>query len=232
MPLRALLFDLDGTLIDSDLLHFEAFRRISAPYGVDFDEAYFLHHMSGHTNAEICAALYPSLTAADHLRIADEKEELFRSLLKDRARAIAGVAGLVDWAAARHLLLGVVSNAPPGNISAVLKALGLEGRFDVEIGGGMAARGKPDPAPYFEALARLGVPADRAVAFEDSPLGVRSAVAAGIATVGLTTTQPEDVLAEAGAALAVHDFTDPRLTAFLSDRHGANPSKPIEAVFP
>ena len=101
MSLRALLFDLDGTLIDSDARHFEAFRRVSAPYGVDFDEAFFLHHMSGHSSAEICGALFPSLSAAGHRRIADDKEALFRHLLTSGASAIRGAVELVDWAAAR-----------------------------------------------------------------------------------------------------------------------------------
>ena len=101
MSLHALLFDLDGTLIDSDARHFEAFRRVSAPYGVDFDEAFFLHHMSGHSSAEICGALFPSLSAAGHRRIADDKEALFRHLLTSGASAIRGAVELVDWAAAR-----------------------------------------------------------------------------------------------------------------------------------
>ena len=220
MSLRALLFDLDGTLIDSDARHFEAFRRVSAPYGVDFDEAFFLHHMSGPTSAEICAGLFPALSAAAHRRIADDKEALFRHLLTEGASAIRGAAELADWAAAHHIRLAVVSNAPPANIAAVLKALGLEGRFDVEIGGGMVARGKPDPAPYREALVRLDVPAGQAMAFEDSPLGVVAAVGAGIPTVGLTTTQSAKALAEAGAALAIGDFTDPRLKTYLAERQG------------
>jgi HAD superfamily hydrolase (TIGR01509 family) len=225
MPLRALLFDLDGTLIDSDARHFEAFRRVSVPYGIVFDEAFFLRHMSGHTNAEACAALYPSLSAAEHLRIADEKEALFRTMLTEGASAIRGARELIDWAAARDIRLGVVSNAPPDNISASLKAIGLEGRFDVEIGGGMVARGKPDPAPYLEALVRLGVAARQAAAFEDSPLGVRAAVAASVATVGLTTTQSPKVLAEAGAALEIGDFSDPRLKDFLTDLWRAKASE-------
>lgn len=230
MPLRALLFDLDGTLIDSDARHFEAFRRVSAPYGVDFDEAYFRRHMSGHSSAEICATLYPSLSEAEHLRIADEKEALFRSLLSKGASPIRGAVAILDWAAAQQIRLAVVSNAPPSNISDVLKALKLEGRFDVEIGGGMVARGKPDPMPYREALARLGVPAREAIAFEDSPLGVLAAVGAGVATVGLTTTQSAKALTDAGAALTIGDFTDPRLRKFATDRQRAKTSEQSGAV--
>ncbi|MDR3435649.1 HAD-IA family hydrolase [Telmatospirillum sp.] len=221
MTLRALLFDLDGTLIHSDPLHFEAFRTVSAKHGVDFDEDYFSRQMSGHTNAQICATLFPALTIEQHQQIADEKEALFRSFLADRAVAIPGIVSATDWALAHNLRLAVVSNAPSANIAAVVKALGLDGRFSVEICGGMVPRGKPDPMPYQAALDRLLLSAGEAVAFEDTPLGIRAAVGAGIATVGLTTTQSAPSLVEVGASLVIGDYHDPLLLPFLNDRRAA-----------
>jgi HAD superfamily hydrolase (TIGR01509 family) len=221
MSVRALLFDLDGTLIDSDPLHFEAYHQISARYGVTFDEDFFSRHISGHTNATICAKLYPSLSVAEHERIGDEKEDLFRALLAGQARAIPGVQAAIAWGRAHDLKLAIVSNAPPANVTASVAALGLDGAFAVEIYGGLVAKSKPDPMPYREALARLGVSADQAVAFEDTPLGVRAAVGADIATVGLTTTQSPDALMTAGATLTIADFEDTGLIPFLSERIGA-----------
>ncbi|PKU23166.1 HAD family hydrolase [Telmatospirillum siberiense] len=218
MSLNALLFDLDGTLVDSDALHIQAFRAVAAEHGVSFDADFFARHMSGHTNAQICLSLFPDLSAAEHERIADEKEALFRRLLEGASLAIPGVVPLVEWALDRGMSVGVVSNAPPANVRAVVQSLGLAGKFAVEICGGSVPRGKPDPMPYRVALERLGVPGERAVAFEDTPLGIRAAVGAGIATVGLTTTQPEENLLAAGALLAVKTYEDQRLTAFLAER--------------
>jgi len=98
------------------------------------------------------------------------------------------------------------------------RLLGIAERFSVRISGGMVARGKPDPMPYQAALAELGILADRAVAFEDTPLGVRSATGAGISTVGLMTTQSAEALTGAGAALVIDDYDDSRLLAFLDKR--------------
>lgn len=218
MSISALLFDLDGTLVDSDALHIQAFRSVAADRGVSFDDDFFVKHMSGHTNAQICRSLFPDLSVAEHERIADEKEALFRSLLDGASLAIPGVVALVKWAVGKGMKAGVVSNAPPANVQAVVTSLGLSGEFSVEICGGAVARGKPDPMPYQAALDRLGVLADQAVAFEDTALGIRAAVGAGIATVGMTTTQPDAALLAAGAVLAVKDYRDQRLTAFLSER--------------
>ncbi len=81
-------------------------------------------------------------------------------------------------------------------------------------------RGKPDPTPYLTALERLGVEAGDAVAFEDSPAGVKAAKAAGVFTFGLLTTQPPPVLETAGADVAIGNFEDPALWRILHERAG------------
>jgi beta-phosphoglucomutase len=220
MSLKALLFDLDGTLVDSDPRHFDAFLAVASRHGVTFDRAFFQKHMSGHSNAQICATLFPRMSVEDHQRIADEKEILFRSMLDD-VSGIGGLEKLVGGAFDRGLRLGVVSNAPRENVEAVIKALGIEEKFAVLIFGGLVAKGKPDPMPYREALVRLGVAAEEAVAFEDTPLGISSAVGAGIPTVGLTTTQSPEALCKAGASVAVQDYHDPALCDFLTSRDAA-----------
>lgn len=220
MTLSAFLFDLDGTLVDSDALHFEAFLAISAPLGVRFDREFFDRHISGQTNAQICRTLFPDLPLAQHERIADEKEAMFRGMLSGADIAIPGVVSFIDRAAAAGIRLGVVSNAPGANVTEVLAALGLSDRFEVVISGGMAPRGKPDPAPYQAALERLGVPAAKTIAFEDTALGLRAAVGAGIVSVGVATSHADEALLGAGAALAIRDFEDHRLAAFIAKRFG------------
>lgn len=217
MPLSALLFDLDGTLADSDPLHFQAFRTVVRRWGGDFDEDYFATRMSGHSNAEICAALFPALGPADHQRLAAEKEALFRASM-DQLQPVAGLHALLDWAGRHALALAVVSNAPRANITAVLTAFDIGARFQAVISGEELARGKPDPLPYRTALAQLGVAPAEAVAFEDALPGLTAAVAADIATVGVLTSHAADGLARAGAALTIADFADPRLRDFLQAR--------------
>jgi HAD superfamily hydrolase (TIGR01509 family) len=216
VTLKALVFDLDGTLVDSDPHHFAAYRAIAARYGVAVDAAFFAKHISGHTNAEACVAMFPRMTPDEHRTIAAEKEVNFRAALAT-ATALPGVRALFDWAAAKGLRTGLVTNAPPANVDHMLAVIGLAGRFDTIVLGETLARGKPDPLPYVTALERLDIAAGEAVAFEDAVPGVVSAVAAGIATVGITASRA-DALTAAGARLIVADFTDPSLMRLLEER--------------
>lgn len=217
MSLAALIFDLDGTLVDSDPYHLRAFREMGARTGIDVDEEYFLQHISGRSNGEICAGLWPAASEDEHLRLSAEKETLFRSMLGDIS-PISGLRALLDWAKHRGLSMAVVSNAPKVNILAITEALGITDCFSALISGEDLGRGKPDPLPYLAALERLNVPASHAVAFEDASAGIRAAVAAEIPTVGIATTQTHEFLRDAGAILSVGDFSDARLQAYLEKR--------------
>lgn len=217
MPLSALLFDLDGTLADSDPLHFRAFQTAARRWGVEIDEEYFVAHMSGRSNSVICAELLPDRSDDDRARLASEKEALFRATV-DQLTPVAGLHPFLDWAQGQGLALAVVSNAPRANIDAILGAFGIADRFGALVSGEDLARGKPDPLPYATALAELGVAASHAVAFEDAVPGLTAAVRAGIPTVGVTTGHAPERLTQAGASVCVTDFTDPMLMPFLTER--------------
>lgn len=113
--------------------------------------------------------------------------------------------------------MALVTNAPEENVLAVLRALDLEGIFDAVILADDVGAGKPDPAPYEAALEAFDISPEEALAFEDSPSGIASSVAAGIPTIGIASTQEPEDLEEHGVELVVHDFTDPKLTALIED---------------
>ncbi len=205
MRLKALIFDMDGTLADSDPLHLVAFSDLLVPHGIRMDEDVYRTRISGRTNAAIFADFFPEASVKEQERLADEKEAAFRRLATDLL-PLRGLLELLDWAERRSLAVGLVTNAPPENARHVLEVLRNGTRFQVKIVGGDVARGKPDPLPYLTALDRLGVTADEALAFEDSVSGVRAAKAAGIRTIGILTGQTEETLRRAGADLVVSDF--------------------------
>lgn len=226
MTPTALLFDLDGTLAHTDPLHFRAWQEALEGHGVVVDEAAYARHVSGRFNPAIVADLLPHLTEAEGRRFADAKEARFRELAAELA-PLAGLHEVLDRAHAAGLATAVVTNAPRENARFMLTALGLADAFDAVGLGEEADAAKPDPAPYREMLARLGVDAGAALAFEDSPGGVRSARGAGIRVVGIGTTQRPEVLIGEGADLVVDDFTDARLwrgpLAFLARLGDAGP---------
>jgi HAD superfamily hydrolase (TIGR01509 family) len=217
MALKALIFDMDGTLADSDPLHLVAFSNMLAPHGISMNEDIYRTKISGRTNAAIFADFFPQASAAEQERLADEKEAAFRRLAGELP-PLPGLLRLLDWAGERAMAIGLVTNAPPENARHMLEVLQIADRFQVAVVGGDVARGKPDPLPYLTALERLGVTADAALAFEDSVAGVKAATAARIRTVGILTGQTRETLAEAGADPVIEDFTAATLWRAL-ERH-------------
>ena len=213
----ALLFDLDGTLVDSDADHLVAFQSVFAPFGVNLDRAQYTRHIMGASNAMIGERFLAHLPVAEREQVLDAKEVAYRDAL-GALTATRGAGDLLDHAQAQGLPCAVVTNAPRANATRVLAAIGLSERLPILVIGGELARAKPDPLPYLTGLERTGARAEKSVAFEDSLSGVRAAVAAGVAVVGLTTGLPGDRLIEAGAVFAVADFTDWRIYDLIERR--------------
>ncbi|PWB31028.1 haloacid dehalogenase [Pseudomonas sp. SDI] len=217
--LEALLFDLDGTLSDTDKLHLLAMQQLLQEDGRVLSEAEFDAHVSGRANADLCRYLFPDRPLSEHLAFAERKEARFRALSPTLAPT-PGLLALIEYAEQQRIGMAVVTNAPRANATHMLDALGLSGRFEHVLVAEELPRTKPDPLPYLSGLQRLGARAERALAFEDSVPGVTAASKAGIVTVGLSTSQPPEALLAAGAQLVVKDFADARLWAVIENMAG------------
>jgi beta-phosphoglucomutase len=215
--LRALIFDMDGTLTDSDPVHISAFEALLTPHGHAVDEAFYRERISGRSNNVIFEGLFPDHAPEERDRLADEKEALFRKLAT-KLTPLEGLLDVLNWADAQGLRLAVVTNAPRPNLTHTLEALDLDARFPIRVSGEDVVRAKPDPLPYLTALKLLGVNANEAVAFEDSPSGLRAAKAAGLFTFGILTGQTADVLQAEGADATISDFHDPLVRQILEQR--------------
>ena len=214
MSYRALLFDLDGTLAETDSLHLPTWVDALAPYGVEVDEEFYKERISGRSTGEIVRDLLPDLTHEEGTSIGDAKEAGFR----ERAGELEPLPGLLDFlkeGKRRGLGLALVTNAPKENVGAILPALQLQDFFKTVVLADEVGAVKPDPAPYTAALERTGVSSEEALAFEDSVSGIASSVAAGIPTVGIASTQAPEKLRRAGAFMVAKNFTDPGLMALI-----------------
>lgn len=211
---RALLFDLDGTLAETDSLHLPTWVGALEPYGIEVDEEFYKERISGRSTGEIVRDLLPDLTDEEGTSIGDAKEASFR----ERATELEPLPGLMDFVEEgkrRGLRIALVTNAPKENVGAILPALKLQDFFENVVLADEVGAVKPDPAPYEAALEKTGVSADEALAFEDSVSGIASSVAAGIPTVGIASTQDPEKLRRAGAFMVAKDFTDPGLIALI-----------------
>ncbi|MEP0868340.1 HAD family phosphatase [Trichocoleus desertorum AS-A10] len=213
--LAAILFDLDGTLTNTDPIHFRAWQEHLSEHGLEIDETFYKTQISGKTNPVIIEEILPNLSMEAGQQLADAKELRFRELATQEITAMAGLTQILDWAQQQQLPLAVVTNAPPENAYFMLETLKLNAHFQTIVISDEIGVGKPDPAPYNIALERLNVAPEAAIAFEDSPSGIRSAVAAGIPTIGIASTHNPQVLYDLGAMLVIPDFTDEQLWALL-----------------
>jgi HAD superfamily hydrolase (TIGR01509 family) len=220
----ALLFDLDGTLVDTDALHFAAFQSAFAPFGVALDIDQYRQQIMGAPNSAIGEAFLSHLPVVRREEIIAEKEQAFRQAFQ-AARPMKGLTALLDFADSRDVAMAVVTNAPRANAELMLATLGLAERLPLVVIGAELPRSKPDPLPYATALQLTGANAVCSIAFEDSLSGIRSAAAAGLAVVGLTTGLDAATLVAAGAAFGAADFTDPRIDDLVAERIGARPRR-------
>lgn len=218
-----LLFDLDGTLTDADHLHFEAWRTKLRDHGVDIDLDRYKAEFMGFPNADIMRNVLPAMPLAEAEALAEAKEVLFRELATE-LEPMPGLHDFLNWADGRGTRYGVVTNAPRLNAAQQLAGIGLGTRFETLVIGYELDFPKPHPLPYLTGLEKLGGTAAQSLAFEDSRSGIRAALAAGLAVVGITTGLSAARLMEEGVALAVADFTDPRLRPFVEQHLAGQPA--------
>lgn len=222
--LSALLFDLDGTLVNTDPIHFVAWQKMLSRYGIDIDESFYQKNISGRLNPEILADILPQLSPQEAVEFADEKEAMFREMAPSLQR-LPGLTELLAWTDTHNIKRGLVTNAPRANAYFMLEVLGLGAAFELIVLAEDEEKAKPDPTPYRVAAQRLGVSVENAIALEDSPSGIRSAVGAGIKTIGIASTHDPEKLCEIGACMAIPDFTDLRLWTFLDYQLNSQLSK-------
>ena len=208
---KALLFDIDGTLADTDALHLEAFNQVFGPRGHVFDRERASKELMGFSNTSISERFLPGEAPERQAAIMSEKEEAFRKLAAGQIQPLAGLMTLLACADRADVPMVAVTNAPRLNAEMMLSGLGIMHRFKAVIIGDELDHGKPHPMPYLEGLRAVSATPELSLAFEDSRSGVQSASAAGIATIGIQTSLGHADMVAAGAVMTAKSFDDPEL---------------------
>ena len=206
----ALIFDLDGVIVDSMPLHTAAWRLYLERMGIACED--IESRMHGRRNDEIVADFIATDLPPDVIaRHGAAKEELYREMMRSELRRyiVPGVAEFL--ASCGGAPIALASNAEPANVAFILDGVGLRDRFQVIVDGHQVERPKPAPDIYLRAAELLGIPIERCIVFEDSPAGVTAARAAGGKVVGVQT-HPVEL---AGVDLLIRDFRDPALKNWL-----------------
>jgi beta-phosphoglucomutase len=214
MPIRAILWDLDGVLVKSMDFHYQAYRDVLAGRGRDLSREQYLSELIGLRNYVILRRVLGDLSDEEIQALADQKEEAFRRRIKGNVTALPGAEQLVRRVKEAAMRQAIVSSTPCANVEVMLKSLGLWEMLDVIVGEEDASHGKPDPEGFLIAAERLGVPPEDCVVIEDAPEGIAAGKAAGMRCIGVTTTRPPERLSQAD--LVVETLEDGRVWEAIS----------------
>jgi HAD superfamily hydrolase (TIGR01509 family) len=186
---RAVVFDLDGTLVDNMPLHARAFMAFAERHGLPELTMDLRRRIDGKRNSEIFPMLFErDLTPEEVLVYEEEKEGAYREMSLGRLAPMRGAPELLERLTARGVLVAVATSAPAKNVEHTLRESGLGPRFPVVARGDEVERGKPFPDVFLKAAEKLGVAPETCLAFEDAPIGVEAAVRAGMRCVAVTST--------------------------------------------
>jgi beta-phosphoglucomutase len=206
MTTPAIIWDVDGTLVDTAEQHFRAWARLASEIHKPFTRADFAATF-GMRNPEILRKLfYPDADDARCAELGARKEDLYRASVREEGvQLLPGVSQLLAAFAKARWPQAVGSSAPPGNIELLLSATNTQHYFNAIVTGDDVKRGKPDPEVFLTAAAKLTVEATRCVVFEDAVAGVEAAKAGGMRCVAVTFVghHPAEKLRTAGADIIV-----------------------------
>jgi beta-phosphoglucomutase len=209
---QALIFDMDGVILDSNPLHRVAWDEYNRQHGVEMTEAMY-QTMYGKRNDEIIRSFLGNhLTDIEVFEHGAAKERLYRKLMTPRVESalVPGVAEFIR----RHkdLPMAVATNGERANVDMALNGTGLAEFFRVAVTGADVVRPKPHPDIYLKAAELLHIAPENCIVFEDSHAGVQAGLSAGMRVVGIATTH-DDLK---GVELIVQDFNDSKLQTYVT----------------
>lgn len=194
-PAKALIFDMDGTIVDNMRFHDDAWESWYGQYGLPFERATFSQRTAGMAISDIIGPHFPGADAAELDRLAEEKESVYRETYRPHVAALGGLVELLDRARSHSVPVAVGTAAAPPNIALILDTLALRERFATIVSPSQGFRGKPHPDMFLAAAERMGVAPGDCIVFEDAPNGVEAARRAGMRAVAILTMLPAEAFA-------------------------------------
>lgn len=204
-PIRAVVFDMDGVLIDSHPAHRAAWKSFLQAMGQDVSEAELAFILDGRTRSDILRHYFGDLPDEQLQEYGRRKDEIFRGI-EHRIEPVRGVLDFVEDLKQRGIVMAVATSASEIRTFSTIERLGLGGCFEAVITASDVSAGKPNPMVYRLACERMGLPACEALAFDDATAGIEAARTAGMRCIGVASNGVRLKLIEAGAERVIADF--------------------------
>ncbi|MHB9036527.1 MAG: HAD family hydrolase [Armatimonadota bacterium] len=194
----AVLWDLNGVIIDDMQVHLMSFKEVLKEFGSDMSEEYMVERCVGTPPSEVFADLLPEIGNPITIEEAVErKRRSYFDLINGKMEMLPGVRSLIDGLYDLGIRQAIASGASVIEVKAILKEFGISDRFGAVVACEDVSRGKPDPEPFLTAASRLGIDPANCLVIEDGEYGTRAAKTCGMRVVAVTNTQTRDDLAAA-----------------------------------
>lgn len=206
-PTWAVIFDMDGVVVDNNVWHMKAWRIFAKNHHVALHEDVFLKYIFGRTLRQSIHFLFGHELSPQLIKqYSDEKEKIYRRLYAGHVTALKGLKKLLEALQRANIPYSMATSAPPANVRFIMQKTKLGKYFPTIIDGSDVRHGKPHPEPYVKAAKQVGCRPSNCVVFEDSISGVTSAKRAGTVVVGVATTHTAHELHKLKVKAVIEDF--------------------------
>ncbi|MBP7496873.1 MAG: HAD family phosphatase [Bacteroidales bacterium] len=194
----AVIFDMDGVIIDNISYHIDALNIFCKKYNCTYTDEEFKTYLSGKTVKEVMKFVFrKNLSKEDLIKYSDEKEELYRDLYKPHLKPTTGLLNLLSRLKDENIKTAVATAGPSANVNFVLEGLKIAKYFNAVINGDMVTNGKPHPEIYLKAAKAIDMQPQQCIVIEDSLSGILSGKNAGMKVIGITTVHKKEELYQA-----------------------------------
>lgn len=207
---HAILFDMDGVIIDSNPFHKIALKQFCKQHGFELTEEQLLLKIYGRTNKDWIPNVFGNIGADRVAQYGEEKEAMFRDIYKNDIEPVKGLIDFLKKLDDEGIARAIATSAPRSNVDFTLQHTSTEKYFKIILDESFVSKGKPDPEIYLKAAAALGFKPEKCIVFEDSLAGVAAGKSAGCKVVGVTTTHTRDELHQTDYIIDNFDALEPQ----------------------